>query len=145
CHLSGRGGRARWLGAGGNTHVGPAPGCVVDACGEGPAPAARFQSGLDRGVRVCARRLGSMTLFVRGSRALVGMIHLPPLPGSTSYMGQPFDQIVEQAVRDARALHAAGFRAGIIQNTHDLPVCATAPPETVACLAVVGWELRRRL
>ena len=75
-----------------------------------------------------------MTLFVRGSRALVGMIHLPPLPGSTSYMGQPFDQIVEHAVRDARALHAAGFRAGIIQNTHDLPVCATAPPETVAFL-----------
>ena len=86
-----------------------------------------------------------MTLFVRGSRALVGMIHLPPLPGSTSYMGQPFDQIVEQTVRDARALHAAGFHAGIIQNTHDLPVCATAPPETVAFLSVVGWEIRREL
>lgn len=62
-----------------------------------------------------------MTFVARGSRALVGMIHLPPLPGSTNYMGQPFDQIVEQAVHDARALHAAGFRAGIIQNTHDLP------------------------
>jgi membrane complex biogenesis BtpA family protein len=86
-----------------------------------------------------------MTFVVRGSRALVGMIHLPPLPGSTNYMGQPFDQIVEQAVHDARALHAAGFRAGIIQNTHDLPVTATAPPETVAFLSVVGWQIRREM
>lgn len=86
-----------------------------------------------------------MTLVTRGSRALVGMIHLPPLPGSTNYMGQPLGQIVEQAVSDARALHAAGFRAGIIQNTHDLPFGATAPPETVAFLSVVGWEIRREL
>jgi len=86
-----------------------------------------------------------MTFIARGSRALVGMIHLPPLPGATNYMGQPFDQIVEQAMQDARALHAAGFRAGIIQNTHDLPFTATAPPETVAFLSVVGWEIRREL
>src|SRR5260370_25720277 len=86
-----------------------------------------------------------MTLFARGSRALVGMIHLPPLPGSTNHMGQPFGKIVEQAVRDARALHSAGFRAGIIQNTHDLPCTATAPPETVAFLSTVGWEIRREM
>jgi len=86
-----------------------------------------------------------VTFVARGSRALVGMIHLPPLPGATNYMGQPFDQIVEQAVCDARALHAAGFTAGIIQNTHDLPFTATAPPETVAFLSVVGWEIRREL
>jgi membrane complex biogenesis BtpA family protein len=73
------------------------------------------------------------------------MIHLPPLPGSANYMGQPFEQIVELAVNDARALHAAGFRAGIIQNTHDLPFTATAPPETVAFLSVVGWQIRRGL
>ena len=86
-----------------------------------------------------------MTFVARGSRALIGMIHLPPLPGSTNYMGQPFDQIVEQALRDARALHAAGFRAAIVQNTHDLPFTATAPPETVAFLSVVGWQIRREL
>jgi membrane complex biogenesis BtpA family protein len=86
-----------------------------------------------------------MTFVARGARALVGMIHLPPLPGATNYVGQPFDEIVEQAVCDARALHAAGFRAGIIQNTHDMPFTATAPPETVAFLSVVGWEIRREM
>jgi uncharacterized protein len=80
-----------------------------------------------------------------GSKALVGMIHLPPLPGSSTYMGQPFEQIVEQAARDARSLRDAGFQAGIIQNTHDLPFTASAPLETIAFLAAVGWEIRRAL
>ncbi len=80
-----------------------------------------------------------------GSKALVGMIHLPPLPGSSGYLGQPFELIVDQAARDARSLRDAGFHAGIIQNTHDLPVTATAPPETIAFLAAVGWEIRRAL
>src|SRR6266487_1832426 len=94
---------------------------------------------------VCARRCVGMTFVARGSRTLVGMIHLPPLPGSTNYEGQPFDQIVEQAVRDARALQGAGFHAGIIQNTHDLPFTASAPPETVAFLSAVGWQIRREM
>jgi len=53
------------------------------------------------------------------SRALS---HDPPstAPGATNYVGQPFDEIVEQAVCDARALHAAAF-GRIIQNTHDMP------------------------
>ena len=86
-----------------------------------------------------------MTFVARGSRALVGMIHLPPLPGSTTYAGQPFAQIVELAVRDAHALRGAGFLAGIIQNSHDLPFTATAQPETIAFLAAVGWEIRREM
>jgi membrane complex biogenesis BtpA family protein len=77
-----------------------------------------------------------------GERTLIGMIHLPALPGSATYQGQPFEEIVEQAVRDARALRSAGFHAGIIQNTHDLPFTATAPPETIAFLSAVGWEIR---
>jgi membrane complex biogenesis BtpA family protein len=79
----------------------------------------------------------------RESKALVGMIHLPPLPGSIGYQGQPFDQIVEVAVRDAVALREAGFHAAILQNTHDLPSTASVPPETVAFLSAVGWEVRR--
>ena len=86
-----------------------------------------------------------MPFVTVGSRALVGMIHLPPLPGSVGYGGQPFDQIVEQAVRDARALQNAGFQAAILQNTHDLPFTASAQPETIAFLSAVGWELRREV
>ena len=60
------------------------------------------------------------------------MIHLPPLPGSIGYTGRPFADIVDQALGDARALHAAGFHAGMIQNSHDLPFTATVLPEAIA-------------
>jgi uncharacterized protein len=86
-----------------------------------------------------------MSLVRIGAHALVGMIHLPPLPGSVAYQGQPFEQIVEQAVRDAHTLCEAGFLAGIIQNTHDLPFTATAPRETAAFLSAVGREIRREV
>ena len=86
-----------------------------------------------------------MTFLQPGSRALIGMIHLPPLPGSTGYRGEPFERIVDRAVQDARALADAGFRAGMIQNTHDLPSMAKAPPETTAFLAAVGWAIRREV
>ena len=76
---------------------------------------------------------------------LVGMIHLAPLPGSSAYGGEAFERIVERAVQDARALQDAGFDGGIIQNTHDLPALATAPPETIAFLSAIGWEIRRTL
>ena len=73
------------------------------------------------------------------------MIHLPPLPGSIGYTGRPFADIVDQALGDARVLHAAGFHAGMIQNSHDLPFTATVLPEAIAFLTAVGWEIRREL
>jgi membrane complex biogenesis BtpA family protein len=76
---------------------------------------------------------------------LVGMIHLPALPGSISYTGRRFTDIVDQALGDARALQAAGFHAGMIQNSHDLPFTATVLPEAIAFLTAVGWEIRREL
>jgi membrane complex biogenesis BtpA family protein len=81
--------------------------------------------------------------FLDGRKALIGMVHLPPLPGSTNYAGQLFDHIVEQAVSDACALADAGFDAAIVQNTHDLPATASAPPETVGFLAAIGREISK--
>jgi uncharacterized protein len=83
----------------------------------------------------------SPSAFLRNRKALVGMIHLPPLPGSTNYGGQSLESIVQGAVDDACALAAAGFDAAILQNTHDLPATATAPIETVAFLSAIGREI----
>lgn len=82
------------------------------------------------------------SLFLHGRKALIGMVHLPALPGSANYAGEPFEAIVAHAVADARALDAAGFDAAILQNTHDLPAAATAPIETVAFLTAVGCAIR---
>src|SRR5689334_6524663 len=80
--------------------------------------------------------------FLGDRKALVGMIHLPPLPGSANYDGRPLESIVQGAVADACALAEAGFDGAILQNTHDLPATATAPIETVAFLSAIGREVR---
>ncbi|MEM1674038.1 MAG: BtpA/SgcQ family protein [Candidatus Bathyarchaeia archaeon] len=41
-------------------------------------------------------------------KAVIGVIHLPPLPGSPRYMGKEIGSIVERALKDAKALSDGG-------------------------------------
>jgi membrane complex biogenesis BtpA family protein len=69
---------------------------------------------------------------------LIGMVHLPPLPGSPGSVGNTFDKIIRTAVSEAIMLAKAGFDAVIVENFGDMPFAATrVPPETVAAMAVV--------
>ncbi|MCP4589150.1 MAG: BtpA/SgcQ family protein [bacterium] len=73
---------------------------------------------------------------------LIGMCHLPPLPGS-SRCRQPMDAIVAHAVADARVLESAGFRAVIVENFGDAPFAGErVPPWTTASLAVVAAAVK---
>jgi membrane complex biogenesis BtpA family protein len=73
---------------------------------------------------------------------LVGVLHLPALPGAPS-ASQPVAQIAAQAAEDARLLEEAGFTAVLLENFHDTPFRRDhADPETVAALAVVGTAVR---
>ncbi len=66
--------------------------------------------------------------------ALVGMVHLDPLPGSSEWAGD-LDAVCERAAADARAIAAADFDAVLVENFHDAPFLkARLPPETVAAL-----------
>ncbi len=75
-------------------------------------------------------------------RALVGMLHLPPLPGSPA--GEwPLARIIDSACEDARRLAAAGFHALMLENFGDAPFRATCvDPHTVACMTVVARAIR---
>ena len=74
---------------------------------------------------------------------LVGVIHLPALPGAPNH-DLPVESIVAQAVEDARRLEAAGFTAVMVENFYDSPFHADdVPPETVAAMAVVSDAVRR--
>lgn len=76
------------------------------------------------------------TLF--GRRAvLVGMVHLPPLPGAVQNR-LSIPQIIEQAVAEAQLLRAAEFDAVLVENFGDRPFFAdNVPPHTVAAMCVV--------
>jgi len=77
------------------------------------------------------------------SPALIGVIHLPALPGSACHR-LSMDEIVDRALADARTLREAGFDAAIIENFGDVPFTASAlPPASAAAMAVVADQVRR--
>jgi membrane complex biogenesis BtpA family protein len=76
-------------------------------------------------------------------RALIGVIHVPALPG-TPGSRQQIAEIAELCAIEARAYAAAGFHSVVIENTHDRPYLkGSAGPEIVAGMAVIGSEVRR--
>ncbi|MGH6960134.1 MAG: BtpA/SgcQ family protein, partial [Dongiaceae bacterium] len=58
------------------------------------------------------------TLFGR-RRAIIGVIHARPLPGSPRYDGEPIDAIYDQAVADAPRYAVGGFDGVIVENHGD--------------------------
>lgn len=69
--------------------------------------------------------------------SLIGMVHLPALPGSPQAALQ-MAKIIERAVGEAKLLARAGFDAVIVENYGDAPFAAEhVPPETVAAMGVV--------
>lgn len=76
-------------------------------------------------------------------RALIGVIHVPALPGTPGSRYVVTD-IAEAAAMEARTYETAGFHGLIIENTHDRPYLkGSVGPEIVATMAVVGVEVRR--
>jgi membrane complex biogenesis BtpA family protein len=68
---------------------------------------------------------------------LLGVVHLPALPGSPGYRGD-MAGLVDAAVRDAEALIAGGMGGFIVENFGDAPFFAErVPPETIASMGRV--------
>ena len=74
---------------------------------------------------------------------LIGMVHLPALPGSPRHC-LSMDTIIDRAVQDALTLRKAGFTAVIVENFGDAPFAADRiEPVAVASMAVVAREVVR--
>ncbi len=65
-------------------------------------------------------------------KPIIGMIHLPPLPGYPESPG--IDDIIRRAVRDLQVLEEAGIDGVLIENEYDRPHRLTANPETIAAM-----------
>lgn len=76
-------------------------------------------------------------------RALVGMIHVPALPGTPGSKVN-LDEIMTSVARDAVTLVESGFDALIIENMHDLPYLKrNVGPEIIASMTMVAACLRQ--
>ena len=77
-------------------------------------------------------------------RPLIGMVHLPALPGSPGDTGHGLEPVIKRAVADARALEAGGASAVIVENFFDAPFARdTVPPHTVAAMTRAVLAVRR--
>jgi membrane complex biogenesis BtpA family protein len=77
-------------------------------------------------------------------KPVIGVIHLPPLPGSPRYSGEPMAKIYAAGARDARTLAEGGIDGIIVENASDLPFSRPEDigPETVAALTAACLEIR---
>ena len=75
--------------------------------------------------------------------ALVGVLHLPPLPGSPR-PGPGMQGVIDHALRDAEALAEGGADGLIVENLGDAPFDVLVEPHVTASLAVVAHAVRLR-
>lgn len=72
-----------------------------------------------------------------GPRALIGMVHLKPLPGAPLFGGS-MDEVIALAIADLRAIVSGGCDAIMVENFGDRPfVKDRVEPETLAAMARV--------
>jgi uncharacterized protein len=77
-------------------------------------------------------------------RPLIGMVHLPALPGSPGDTGQGMEPVIKRAVADARALEAGGANAVMIENFFDAPFAKDGvPPHTITAMTRAVLAVRR--
>ncbi|MBI3542210.1 MAG: BtpA/SgcQ family protein, partial [Deltaproteobacteria bacterium] len=78
--------------------------------------------------------------------SLVGVVHLPPLPGAPRATGSAsavVAQATRRAIDEARALERAGFDALVVENFGDAPFYkTTVPPVTVAAMSAIACAVR---
>lgn len=76
-------------------------------------------------------------------KPILGMIHLPPLPGSPNYGGD-MTNVLDHALKDADTLVKCGIDAIIVENLGDYPYYPmTTEPETVAAMTRAALEIKR--
>ncbi|MCS6964040.1 BtpA/SgcQ family protein [Thermoflexus sp.] len=80
------------------------------------------------------------------SKPVIGMVHLPALPGSPLYdAGKGMEGILEWARRDLHALQDGGIDAVMFCNENDRPYTLRADPATVAAMAAIVGRLRAEI
>lgn len=78
-------------------------------------------------------------------KPIIGMLHLPPLPGSPLYGGETIAQIIETTLTDLDAYISGGVNGFIVENHGDIPFLKPEDigPETISVMSVIAAEVVR--
>lgn len=88
-------------------------------------------------------RMKNLQEIFEVDKPVIGMVHLPPLPGSPGYDYYGMDAIIEKALADVKALEEGGVNGLIVENMWDHPyyVGENVPPEEMTAQAVAAREV----
>jgi len=70
--------------------------------------------------------------YFKKPKPIIGMIHLPPLPGYANSKG--IDNAIGHALADLRVLADGGVDGVLVENEYDRPHRVSAAPETIAAI-----------
>jgi len=85
-----------------------------------------------------------LSMIRAGSKPVIGMIQLDPLPGGSRYASRGVEAILKRALEEADTLAANGVDILMVQNLGDLPVSQTVVAPQVAWMTRVVVEVRAR-
>jgi hypothetical protein len=90
-----------------------------------------------------SHRLNGLSEIFSQPKPVIGMVHLPPLPGAVGYTGYGMQQIIDFALQDARTLVEGGVDGLIVENMWDLPFAVgnDVPPEAMCAQSVAAAEV----
>ncbi len=80
-------------------------------------------------------------IFGKEHNLVIGVIHLPPLPGYKEWPG--FDTARKNALADLKALIKGGVDGVIFENNYDIPHKEFIDPKAVSAMRTLGREIRR--
>ena len=90
------------------------------------------------------RSLSSFLRLLR-KKAIIGVVHLLPLPGSPLYGGS-MKEVLKRAINDAEKLEEGGVDAIIVENFGDVPYYPrNVPPITVSSMTYIASKIVERV
>ncbi|WHS98309.1 MAG: membrane complex biogenesis protein, BtpA family [Pantoea stewartii] len=97
-------------------------------------------------VAISAEKNDAIQAIFSRPKAIIGVIHCDPFPGSPKYRGKSVSAIIERALRDAENYILGGVHGLIVENHGDIPFSKPEDigPETPAFMAVITEKVRER-
>ncbi len=81
---------------------------------------------------------------LKGSKTVIGMIHVPALPGTPNNSMTP-REIIKRAVAEAGVYNDCGIDSVAIENMHDVPYLnRNVGPEITSIMSVIGYEIKTK-
>ncbi len=88
-------------------------------------------------------KTNTFTKIFKVKKPIIGMIHVPALPGTPANILKP-EEIISHCLKEATKLKKGGMDGIMIENMHDLPYLKkNIGPEIVGMMSVVGHEVKK--